>query len=66
MNPMLIIKLIDLVALAANMAPEIYARYDVLSERMKEMIKEDRDPTDSEWADLDKIMDELYQDVIEA
>lgn len=54
-----VLKLVDLVATAAVMLPEIRARYDALSALVKTMVEEGRDPTPEEWAALNAETDDL-------
>lgn len=62
MNPstmLAVLKIVDLVATAAVMLPEIRARYDTLSSMVKTMVEEGRDPTPEEWAALNAETDDL-------
>lgn len=62
MNPstmLAVLKIVDLVATAAVMLPEIRARYDALSGMVKTMVEEGRDPTPEEWAALNDETDDL-------
>lgn len=47
-----VLKIVDLVATAAVMLPEVRARYDELSGMVKGMVEEGRDPTEEEWATI--------------
>lgn len=63
---LLILKLIDLVALGAQMAPAILARVTAASDKIKIMVKEERDPTDAEWAELDRETNDLMAEILGA
>ena len=55
MNPatlLLIVKLLDILALAALKLPELKARYDATVTRIRTMIAEGRQPSDEEFAEL--------------
>jgi hypothetical protein len=62
----LILRLIDLIALGATLAPGIMARYRDISARIRVMVEEDRDPTPDEWADLDAETDDLFRQIQDA
>lgn len=64
MNPstmLAVLKIVDLVATAAVMLPEVRARYDALSAMVKLMVEEGRDPTPEEWAALNDETDSLME-----
>ena len=58
-----ILKLVDLVALGAGLAPDILARYREVSASVKAMVEEGRDPTPREWAELDAETNRLLDDI---
>jgi len=53
----LILKAMDLVAMGVTMVPEMKARYDEVTAKLKEMANEGRDPTDAEWKELNDKLD---------
>ena len=57
----LILRLLDLIALGASLAPEIMARYRDVSAKVRAMVEEDRDPTPEEWGELDAETEDLYR-----
>ena len=63
---LLILKLIDLVALGASMAPAVLARVNAASDKIKEMVREDRDPTPEEFAELDRETNDLMAEILGA
>lgn len=62
----MILRLIDLIALGATLAPGIMARYRDISARIRVMVEEGRDPTPDEWADLDAETDDLFRQIQDA
>lgn len=52
-------KILDLVLLAAKVVPEIKMDYDVAKAKLKQLLEEDRNPTDLEWKDLEDKIDSL-------
>ena len=50
---LLVLRLVDLLAMGVQLAPEIRARFDDASARVKRMVEEGRDPTPEEWAEID-------------
>ncbi len=69
MNPrtaQLILRLLDMIALGASLAPEIMARYRDTSAKVRTMVEEGRDPTPDEWADLDAETDDLFRQIQDA
>ena len=62
---LMVLKLIDLVAMGAQMIPEVKARVDRYSAKIKQMVEEGRDPTPEEWAVLDGETDALMARILE-
>lgn len=60
---MMLLRLIDLVALGATMAPTLRASYDDLSTRLKSMVADGRDPTPEEWSTIDAETDRLMREI---
>lgn len=60
---LLVLRMLDLVAAAAIMAPELRARYKSLQSKVETMVKEGRDPTQEEWAELDAETEKLIGDL---
>lgn len=58
-----LLKLLDIVALGARLAPDILVEYRSLSEAVKKMLDEGRDPTPAEWADLDARTAKLLEEI---
>lgn len=63
---LLILRLIDLIALGATLAPEITERYRDIAARVRVMVEEDRDPTQDEWDELEAETDDLFRQIQEA
>lgn len=63
MNTVVILKLVDLAAMAITQFPALQARFDgarAVSEAAK---AENRDPTPEEWAALDRETESLIRDI---
>ncbi len=63
---LLILRLLDLIALGASLAPEIMARYRDISAKVRTMVEEDRDPTPEEWGELDAETEDLFRRIQES
>ncbi len=66
MNPrtaQLILRLLDMIALGASLAPEIMARYRDTSAKVRTMVEEGRDPSPEEWAELDAETEDLFRKI---
>jgi hypothetical protein len=69
MNPrtaQLILRLLDMIALGASLAPEIMARYRDTSAKVRTMVEEGRDPTQDEWGELDAETEDLFRKIQDA
>lgn len=69
MNPrtaQLILRLLDMIALGASLAPEIMARYRDTSAKVRTMVEEGRDPSPEEWAELDAETEDLFRQIQDA
>lgn len=52
MNPVLILKLLDLIILGVKIAPSVKAAYEEHRAQIQKMIDEEREPTQEEWDGL--------------
>ncbi len=57
---MMLVRIMDLLAFMLTKYPEIKAQYHVLTGKLQLMVKEDRDPTPEEWAELEATTDSLH------
>ncbi len=53
----LVLKLLDIMATAMKMAPEVAEQFKYGRELMKKIINQKRDPTKEEWERLDALID---------
>ena len=60
------LKLLDVIAFAAQLAPEVLARYRALSQSVRTMVEEGREPTEAEWTALDHETNELLMKIRES
>lgn len=60
---MAILRLVDLLAAGLQLAPEVKARFDASSEKVKQMVAEGRDPTPEEWDALNAETEELMSQI---
>ncbi len=63
---LLLIKLIDLVATGLALIPEVRARYEEGSAKLRAILEEGREPTPAEFAELLAETDQLTQAIRDA
>lgn len=60
----LLFKVLDIIALGAQLAPQLKAQYDKSKAKLEQIVSENRDPTQAEWdeinSDIDALRDELH------
>jgi hypothetical protein len=62
---LLLLRLIDLVAFGLKTAPHIYRDYKGLSEKIRQLVEEGRDPNPAEWAELNGRVSHLSSELQE-
>ena len=63
---LLILRILDLLALGLKLAPELQARYNRLTGRLKLMVQEGRNPTEQEFAEILDETDDLSKRIQES
>ena len=62
----LLLKGLDLLVLGIEMAPSIREAFSDVTSAVRNMVEEDRDPTQVEWAQLDTLRDTIHKSIQEA
>ncbi len=59
----LLVKGLDLLVLGIEMAPAVRSAFQSITDSVRLMVEEDRDPTPAEWAQLDELRDQVHRSI---